>query len=130
MLWKWLGLVIMSAGGLLVFQWMYYTGVYDLYKNKAFLGLTFNNSFAMYLSYSVFMSLVMVLPNAFALWISSLAYHEWFNQAWVLYLTFAATSIICTSFIFWHKFAEIPSHGAIVGIALYILGALISALWK
>ena len=126
---KWLIFALASFVGIGLFQWALYTG-FELAKTKTFLGYTFPNLFIFFVFWSLLLSFVMALPNGIVWAISSIALNDWFGKAWVVHLTFAATSLLAAATPFWFKFGELPTKGTLVGLALAIAGALISALWR
>jgi len=139
MLLKWIGFVLLSAGGIFLFQWLFYQGVNELYRTRTITFVIpyiktfswhFVSIFFLYFAWSAIVSAVMVIPNAFVFSLSAISYHEWFKKAWILYLTLSAINVGCNAFIIWYKFGEAPSKGALVGLLFYSLGAIISAIYK
>ena len=126
---KWLVFALASFVGIGLFQWILYTG-FELAKTKTFLGYTFPNLFIFFVFWSFLLIITMALPNGVIWTVSSIALNEWFKKAWIIHLTFAATSLLAASTIFWFKFGELPTKGTLVGLSLAIVGALISALWR
>lgn len=126
---KWLIFFFVSVAGLSVFQWVFYSGL-DWAKTRTMFGHTFISPLGFYLTFSALISVVMIVPNAIVFYISNLAFNEWFGRAWVLYLTFSAASAVCSAFIFWYKFSELPSGGTAIALGLYFAAAVISAVWR
>ena len=125
----WLAFAGVTFVSFFPFQWLFYTGIRNA-QEKVIFGHAFSSGFAYFLVCALIINGTMVLPNTLSFFIGGVAYHEWFHKAWILHLTYAAINLGGAIAILWLQFGELPTKGALVGLALMITGSLISIFWK
>src|SRR3989344_6658879 len=111
------------------FQWLFYTCIRNA-QSKVIFGYEFSSSLVYFLVFALIINVTMVLPNTLSFFVGGIAYHEWFHKAWILHLTYAAINLGGVIVILWLQFGELPTKGALLGLGLMVLGALVSMFWK